>query len=359
MPKDIVISVDMMGGEHAPDDVIDAIAECCRLNHNVTFLMYGHERITPLVSSCCIPSNRYKFIPVPKIILDDDRPVDALRNSIGSSMREAIEAVQQKKADAVISCGNTGALMVIAKIVLGCMKDIKRPAIVGRMPTPNGYCVMLDLGANVDCTKSHLFQFALMGSCFARAILGIANPSVGILNIGSEDIKGRLLEQQTAEMLRNEQCIRFIGYVEGNDIMSGKADVVVTDGFVGNIALKMAEGTARLFLTLLKQATNTSLFAKIGGILLKTPLKKALTYMEPSNYNGAMLIGLDGIVIKSHGSSKMPDIINAISVACDLARHDINTKITQEMRLMCANTPQNGIERIVDKISEYLHIKDD
>lgn len=356
MRKEVVISVDAMGGENAPAVVVEGVAAVCKTDSYASFMLYGDEsQITEMAVLYGLPHDRYVVVPTTRAISDDEKPVDALRNSYGTSMREAICAVKDNSASAFVSCGNTGAMMVIAKVLLGCLQNIKRPAIAGCMPTQKGRCVMLDLGANAECTKVHLLQFALMGRCFAKIMLDINNPTIGILNVGSEDTKGRALEQQTAEMLRGEVDMNFVGYVEGSDIMGGKTDVVVTDGFAGNVALKSAEGTVRLFLKLLSDAINNSLLSKIGGLLLRSSLRRTLSFIEPSNYNGAMLIGLNGIVVKGHGGSKTKDVVNAICVALELARHDINRKIEDELIVMSKHNPHGGIGKIVDKISEYLY----
>ena len=354
----VTISVDAMGGVNAPDSVIKSIAQICIQRSDVLFLIYGDKlKIPLLLQNYHIPHDRYQFIATTKVISDDEKPTNALRDSVDTSMRSAIEAVRDSRADAFVSCGNTGAMMMISKMILGCMKNIKRPAIVGCMPTQNGRCVMLDLGANVDCTKMHLFQFALMGDCFAKVILNLPNPRIGILNVGSEDIKGRILEQQVAEMLRQEPNLNFIGYIEGGDIFSGNVDVVVTDGFVGNVALKSAEGLARLVLQLLKTSCRTKRISILGYIykfFVKKLAMQSLSHIDPSNHNGAMLIGLNGIIVKSHGNSRTADINNALTVAIELAKRDINHQIIEELN-NAKIQDHISIEKIVDKISEYLH----
>jgi phosphate acyltransferase len=354
--KQVKIGIDVMGGENAPNAILEGISKACEKDKQLFFLLFGNEKIVnPIFKNYPILETRCELIHTTHIISNKEKPVDALRKSKNTSMRQVIEAVKNQNVDACISCGNTGALMVLSKLILGCIEGIKRPAIIGTLPSPNGLTIMLDLGANVDCNKTHLFQFALMGDCFAKILLHKKRPTIGLLNIGSEDIKGRIVEQEAASLIKSEEELNFIGYVEGDEILSGKVDVVVTDGFAGNIALKAIEGTARLLLHKIKESIKQSFVAQIGSIFTKKAVKKSMSFMNPSHYNGAMLIGLNGIVVKSHGSSKKEDVENAINVAAELARNEINNKIFEELKISEEHHPKSSIDKLVDKISDYIN----
>ena len=329
----VVISIDAMGGAGAPGAVVEAIKSLCLVNQSVYFLIFGTEAsVLPLLHSSGINPDRYDFIATQSFILDQDKPIQALKNGKESSMRKVLESVKDGRAHACVSAGNTGALMVMAKMILGVLIGVKRPAISGIFPTIRGKTIMLDMGANNECSEISLFQFALMGQCLAKALLRRDHPSIGILNVGEERAKGRELEQKSYELLFNSG-LNFIGYVEGHQIVNGKADVIVTDGFSGNLVIKSSEGAISLLIKLLKQACNESgILAKLGGLLLKKSLKNKLKTIDPDMHNGAMFIGIDGIVIKSHGSASAIGIKNAINVAYELAMRNINTEIIKEMK---------------------------
>jgi glycerol-3-phosphate acyltransferase PlsX len=247
-------------------------------------------------------------------------------------MRLAIDAVKEGHAAGVVSAGNTGALMAMAKIALRMLPGIDRPAIASFFPTSKGESVMLDLGANVECDANNLVQFALMGEVFARTVLGLTNPSVGLLNVGSEEMKGHEELRAAAAILRETHLpIRFEGFVEGDDVPAGTVDVVVTDGFTGNVALKIAEGTAKLYSGFLKGAFASSFLAKIGYVFAKSALAKVRLRTDPRRYNGAMFVGVNGIVVKSHGGTDALGFANAIGVAVDMATHGFNDKIKAEL----------------------------
>lgn len=335
MTKKITISLDAMGGANAPSAVLLAASMAYKKHTSINYMIYGEERtVLPILKSIDLPQSAYSFIPTQTIILDHDKPMHALKYGKNSSMRKAIDAVKDKQANACVSCGNTGALMVTAKMVLGSLHGIKRPAIAGLFPNFSGNSVMLDMGANNECNELILFQFALMGSCFAKAVLKIDNPTIAILNVGEEEIKGRELEQKTYELLKSSG-LNFIGYIEGHDIVKGKANVIVTDGFSGNLVLKSSEGAVNMFLHLLKEACyNNGILPKIGALLLKNALKKSLRRIDPNINNGALFVGVNGIVVKSHGSAEAQGIANAIGVAYALASCSINEQITNELKIL-------------------------
>ncbi|MFN7038118.1 MAG: phosphate acyltransferase PlsX [Alphaproteobacteria bacterium] len=331
----LIIALDAMGGDHAPTSVIEG-AEIALENYSeLNFKIYGNEElISPLLNKYKKVKNSSIIIHTDKSISPTTKPSVALRNGRDSSMGLAIKAVKDKEASACVSSGNTGALMAISKILLRTLPNISRPAIATLIPTLKGKLVMLDLGANSICDANNLFEFAIMGDAFAKVILEKETPTIGLLNIGSEDEKGNEVVKDAGNMLKNLQNgFKFYGYIEGNDIAEGIVDVVVTDGFSGNIALKTAEGTAHLCKEFMKRAFNNSIFAKIGYLLAKTSLKKIFTHIDARRYNGAMFLGLNGIIIKSHGSSDSAGFANAIFVAAELAANNINEKIISELDL--------------------------
>jgi glycerol-3-phosphate acyltransferase PlsX len=265
------------------------------------------------------------------------KPSVALRAGRASSMRLAINAVQSGEAHGVVSAGNTGALMAMSKFVLKTLATIDRPAIASFFPTLRGESVMMDLGANVECTADNLVQFAVMGDAFARTVLGVHQPTIGILNVGSEELKGHEEVRAAAAILRaGPLAEQFHGFVEGNDITTGTTDVVVTDGFTGNVALKTAEGTARLYSEFLRGAFKSSFTARIGYVFARHALQKVRERTDPRRYNGAMFLGLNGIVVKSHGGTDAFGFANAIGVAIDMIANGINDRIRDELAQVAA-----------------------
>ena len=249
----------------------------------------------------------------------NEKPSIAVRKGKNSSMGMAIQLVKSGKADAIVSAGNTGALMAMSKLILRPMDGITRPAIAAYFPTIVGESCMLDLGANIECDPKNLIDFALMGSAFSRIILKSSNPSVGLLNVGEESQKGNSIIQDAAALLNNlENKVNYYGFVEGNDIAEGNVDVIITDGFSGNIALKTAEGTAKLVTFLLERSFKSSIFSKIGYLLSKNGLKKMKDRVDPRKYNGAVLLGLNGIVVKSHGNTDPIGFSNAVKVGYEM-----------------------------------------
>ncbi|HEY9566786.1 MAG TPA: phosphate acyltransferase PlsX, partial [Thalassobaculum sp.] len=262
-----------------------------------------------------------------------EKPSAALRAGRGSSMRLAIDLVGTGEADCVVSAGNTGALMAMAKFVLRPVRGIDRPAIAGMFPTLRGESAMLDLGANIDCDATNLVQFAVMGQIFARTVLGLDRPVVGLLNVGSEEQKGHEAIREAATLLRGIKGMPFDfhGFVEGDDIPAGTVDVVVTDGFSGNVALKTAEGTARLIGQFLRDAFGSSLLSKVGYLLARPAIGQLRQRMDPRRYNGAVFLGLNGIAVKSHGGTDALGFANAIGVAADMARHGFLDTVKREL----------------------------
>ncbi len=360
MSNKIWISIDAMGGVNSPDAIIEAIDKFLKTCNDVNFLLYGKKSvILPKIIDFNFSENSYKLVDSEVIISDEDKPTEAWRNGKNSSMRKSIEAIKNGEAHAAVSCGNTGALMLTSKMVLGTLDHIKRPAIAAIFPSINNNgTVILDMGANLECNESHLFHFALMGTCFAKIILKIDNPKIGILNVGEENTKGRDLELKTYKILE-KSGLNFHGFVEGHDIVKGKVDVLVTDGFSGNIFLKASEGAANTCIDLMKNSINSgNLLTKMAGLLLKSKIKASFKIIDPNKNNGAMFIGLKGIVIKSHGSASVDGIYNAIDTAYKLTKNNINTKITEELDIFEKNgTGLNFVDKLKQTSAKILGIK--
>jgi len=340
----LTIALDAMGGDHAPKMVIAGANLAHRRFPDVRFLLFGDEaRIAPLLDRHAALKPLCEIRHTPDFVANEDKPSVALRAGRRSSMRLAIDTVESGEATAVVSAGNTGALMAMAKVVLRMVPGIDRPAIASYFPTMRGESVMLDLGANVECDADNLVQFAVMGEVFARTVLGVSQPSIGLLNVGSEEQKGHEEVRAAATLLRNTDLpVHFHGFVEGDDITAGTVDVVVTDGFSGNIALKTAEGTAKLYSEFLRGAFRSSLIARIGYLFARHALNKVRKRTDPRRYNGALFLGLNGIVVKSHGGTDALGFANAIGVAVDMAANDFNSKIRSELEHLqaAANKPQ-------------------
>jgi phosphate acyltransferase len=331
--RGITIALDAMGGDAAPGIVLKGADIAGRRYPGVDYLLFGaEEMICPLLAKLPTLSDRTTLIHTNEVVADDTKPSAALRSGRGSSMRLAIDAVGDGRAAGVVSAGNTGAFMAMAKFVLKMLPGIDRPAIASFFPTQRGESVMLDLGANIECDAENLVQFALMGDVFARTVLGLIEPTVGLLNVGEEDLKGNDAVRGASARLRLAVTpIRFYGFVEGDDIAAGTVDVVVTDGFTGNVAVKTAEGTAKLFAEFLEAAFRHSLSARIGYLFARRALHKLRIRCDPRRYNGAMLLGLNGIAVKSHGSTDAFGFANAIGVAIDMKVNGFLDKIRVEL----------------------------
>jgi glycerol-3-phosphate acyltransferase PlsX len=329
----ITIAIDTMGGDRAPAMVLKGADIALERYPGARFLLFGDAaQITPLLARLPRLAAAATLHHTDEAVADDAKPSQALRTGRRSSMRLAIDAVADGRADGIVSAGNTGALMAIAKFVLKTLPGIHRPAIATIFPTRRGESVMLDLGANIECDAENLVQFALMGEVFARTVLGLVQPTVGLLNVGSEDLKGNDAVRSAGARLRGGMTpIRFYGFVEGDDIAAGTVDVIVTDGFTGNVALKAIEGCAKLFGESLRASFQHSLSARIGYVFARGALRKLAARLDPRRYNGAMFLGLAGIAVKSHGSTDAFGFANAIGVAADLKLNGFLQKIVDEL----------------------------
>ena len=329
----LTIALDAMGGDHAPQVVIAGADMARERFPELRFLLHGDERLLrALLRARGQLAARAQIEHTPERVDPDARPSQVLRQGRGTSMCLAIEAVKAGRASAAVSAGNTGALMALAKFVLKTLPGIERPAIASLMPTRRSEVVFLDLGANSECDADNLVQFAVMGEVFARAVLGVTKPTVGLLNIGTEEVKGHDTLREAAAALRASHLpIEFRGFVEGTDVTSGTVDVVVTDGFTGNVALKVLEGTVGLYTQFLREAFKSSLVAQLGYVLARPALQLLRQRLDPRRYNGAMFLGLNGVVVKSHGGTDALGFANAIGVAVDLVQQGTNQQITAEL----------------------------
>ncbi|MCA3322660.1 MAG: phosphate acyltransferase PlsX [Roseomonas sp.] len=317
-----------MGGDAAPEVVLDGLEMAAERHPGARFLLVGDEaRVGGALARRKRAARACSLRHAPEVISGDLKPTAALRMR-GSSMRMAIDAVAVGEAAGIVSAGNTGALMALAKIVIKTMPEIDRPALAAIGPSARGDVVLLDLGANVQCDARNLVEFAIMGDAFARVALGLTTPSIGLLNVGSEELKGDDRVRAAAEILRDSHVgAQFRGFIEGHDITAGTVDVVVTDGFTGNVALKTGEGALKLMRDLLRQVFTSSVPARLGYLLARPALDRLREWMDPRRYNGAILLGLNGVVVKSHGGTDALGFAHAVDVAMDMVTHGYNDRI--------------------------------
>ena len=330
----LTIALDAMGGDRAPDMVVGG-AEMARVRYpDARFLLFGDEqRLGPLLARHEGLAKVSELRHTDQMVGSHDKPSQVLRKDRQSSMWLAIDAVHKGEADAVVSAGNTGALMAMAKFLLRTLPGIDRPAIVSFFPTMRGESCMLDLGANAECDADNLVQFAVMGAAFARSVLGHARPMVGHLNIGVEELKGNEVVKAAGQILKDASlAMEFYGFVEGDDIAAGTVDVVVTDGFTGNVAIKTAEGTSRLYTNFLAGAFKRSWLSRLGYLLARPALRALNERVDPRYYNGAMFLGLNGIAVKSHGGTDATGFASAIGVAADMVTENISAKIVADFK---------------------------
>jgi glycerol-3-phosphate acyltransferase PlsX len=330
--RELILSLDAMGGDAGPAAILAGAAIARRRHPKVRFLLHGDEAILkPLFARHRVLARCAEIRHAPGVVHMSEKPSQALRRGRNSSMWNAIESVAKREADVAVSSGNTGALMAISMFRLGVIEGIQRPAIAVIWPTERGQSVVLDVGANAGCDASQLVDFAVMGEAFARAIFGIDRPTVGLLNIGEEEVKGIEPVKRAAHILRASRLpIEFCGFVEGDDIGAGAVDVVVADGFTGNVALKTAEGTAKLVTHYLRSALKRSFFGRLGAILATGALRALKKKLDPRQLNGGVFLGLNGVVVKSHGSADALGFASAIDLAIDMASSDMLSRISSD-----------------------------
>ena len=334
MTDHITIAIDAMGGENSPDKTIKGISHHLNSSNNIFYLIFGNEKlINPLIKKYKINSDKYKIIHTEKIIEDTDTALGAAKKGKDTSLWLAMESLKKGESDCVVSAGNTGALFVIAKLNLEMITNIDKPALSALWPNKNGMNVVLDLGANIECNEKNLIDFSVMGSALHKSLFENEISKVALLNIGSEEIKGNTIIKNTYQALNDKKnnLFEFCGYIEGNHIMDGDVNVIVTDGFTGNIALKTAEGTANFITSELKKSMTSNFIGKFSSLLNIKNLKKFKNKLDPRLYNGAILLGLNKPVIKSHGSTDAIGFANSLKVGEKVIKGRLIDKIKENI----------------------------
>jgi len=329
-----IISIDGMGGDHAPRIVVEGLEVFAKTHPELGFLLHGDEaQLKPLLAKAPTAAPRTTIRHTDKSVPMDAKPSQMLRQGKGTSMWNAIEAVKSGEAVAAVSAGNTGALMALSMFILRKVEGVHRPALVGSWPTRKGVCAMLDLGADIAADAEQLVEFAIMGAAFSRAVHGVQNPRVAILNIGEEELKGHESIREGARLMRASNLpIDFRGFIEPDKIGSGNVDVVVTDGFTGNVAIKTAEGIARMISDMLKEAFKSGPIAMLGAALVLPALKGFRSKMDPRNTNGGVFLGLNGVVVKSHGGTDDVGFARAIHVAASMGESNFRQEVEENLR---------------------------
>ncbi len=333
MSKILTIAVDAMGGDNSPSKVIKGINHHYNNDKNIHYKIFGDINSVKKIISSSIPSKAYELINVTEEIKDTDSPLSAAKKGKETSMGLAINSVKEKESDIILSAGNTGALFVISKLNLKMIENIDKPALAGLWPNKNGMNVVLDLGANIECNEKNLLDFSIMGSALYKALFPEDDPKVALLNIGSEEYKGNEVIKNSYKSLiqQNNNLYKFKGYIEGNKIMDGDVNVIVTDGFTGNVALKTAEGTANFITKELKKALTQTIIGKISSFINIKNLNNFKKRLDPRIYNGAILLGLDSPVVKSHGSTDYIGFSNSLSLCEKIVSGNLIDKIKQSI----------------------------
>jgi glycerol-3-phosphate acyltransferase PlsX len=347
----LVISIDAMGGDHGPSALVPGVARAAETVPDLRFILHGDEETLAAVVAKCRPlQGRYEIRHAERVIATDEKPAQAMRRGKGTSMWAAIDSVKSGEAEAAVSAGNTGALMAISKLLLRTVGEVRPPLVVD-WPGEGGVTTVLDVGANLDCDAKRLLEFAVLGEAFHRAVHGVAHPTIGILNVGAEDQKGHEEVREAHRLLReNDLGLDYRGFVEGSDFTKGVVNVIVTDGFTGNVALKTAEGTARFIMAELRAALTSSLISKTGALLASGPLKALRGKLSPDP--AAPLLGLSGLVVKSHGSATSKDFAGAVRLAANLARSDFAAEIDRNIKRLTAAVAEIGATPAAQGASE-------
>ena len=334
MAEIVNVAVDAMGGDNAPAEIVKGAVEAINEDKRVKVFLVGRESvIREELRKHTYDASQLEIVHAEEVIETAEPPVMAIRKKKDSSIVKSMYMVKDGVCDAFVSAGSTGAVLVGGQVIVGRIKGVERPPLAPLIPTENGVCLLLDCGANVDARPSHLLQFAKMGSIYMESVIGIKNPRVGIVNIGAEEEKGNALVKETYPLLKNCPGINFIGSVEARDIPAGAADVVVCEAFVGNVILKLYEGVGATLIKKVKSGMMTSLRSKLGALLVKSALKKTLKTFDTEEYGGAPLLGLNGLVVKTHGSSKAVEIKNSILQCIAFKEQKINEKIKEKIML--------------------------
>lgn len=326
------VAVDAMGGDNAPSEVVKGAVLAVEQDERVKVFLVGKEAlIQKELKQYADHGERIEVVNADEIITNDEAPVMAVRRKKNSSIVAGMNLVKNQEADAFVSAGSTGAVLVGSQLVIGRIKGVERPPLAPLIPTTKGVSLLIDCGANVDARSSHLLQFAKMGSIYMEHVVGVKNPKVAIVNIGLEEEKGNMLVKETYPMLKNCNDINFIGSIEAREIPNGYADVIVCEAFVGNVILKLYEGVAGALVGKIKEGMMSSLRSKIGALLVKPALKQTLKSMDTADYGGAPLLGLNGLVVKTHGSSKSTEVKNSILQCIAYKEQNINEKIRENI----------------------------
>lgn len=332
MQDGIKVAVDAMGGDHAPGEIVKGAVDAVNARGDIkVFLVGRQDAVEEELKQYSYPKEQIALVHAEEVIETAEPPVMAIRKKKESSIVKAMQMVKQKEADAFVSAGSSGAVLVGGQAIVGRIKGIERPPLAPLIPTEKGVSLLVDCGANVDARPSHLVQFAKMGSIYMEHVAGIQNPKVAIVNIGAEEEKGNALVKETFPLLKECQDLHFIGSIEAREIPKGHADVIVCEAFTGNVILKLYEGVSSTLLSVMKKSLMSSLRSKIGAVLIKPALKETLKSFDASGYGGAPLLGLMGLVVKIHGSSKALEVKNAIIQCVTFQEQDINGKIKKNI----------------------------
>lgn len=326
----IRVAVDAMGGDNAPGEIVKGAVDAVSRRKDIQVLLVGREdAVGEELKKFSYPKDQIRVVPASEVIETEEPPVNAIRRKKDSSIVVAMNLVKSGEADAFVSAGNSGAVMVGGQLIVGRLKGVERPPFGALIPTEKGVSLLLDSGANVDARASHLVQFARMGSIYMEHVIGISKPRVGIVNIGAEEEKGNALVKETFPLLKECRDINFTGSIEAREIPHGGADVIVCEAFTGNVILKLYEGTGAALISMVKKGMMSSLRSRIGALLVKPALKNTLKAFDASQYGGAPLLGLKGLVVKTHGSAKAVEVSNSIIQCVTFKEQQINEKIKE------------------------------
>ncbi len=332
MADKVRVAVDAMGGDNAPKEIIKGAVEAVKAKEEIQLILVGAEdKIKQELANYTYPKERIRVVHATEIITTEESPVMAIRKKKDSSIVVAMNMVKNKEADAFVSAGSSGAILAGGQLIVGRIKGIERPPLAPLIPTEKGVSLLIDCGANVDARASHLVQFAKMGSIYMEYVVGIKNPKVAIVNIGAEEEKGNALVKETFPLLKQCPEINFIGSIEAREIPSGYADVIVCEAFVGNVILKLYEGVGSTFKKMVINALKSTTLSKIGALFVKSAVKDTLKSFDASDYGGAPLLGLNGLVVKTHGNAKMKEIRNSIMQCVIFKEQQINEKIKERI----------------------------